>query len=139
MVLALSAAIGSLAINKTIAAEHEHQEHHEAASKIKVPDTLEGIWKEIHAHEQQLMDSVKAKKLSEVHEHAFAIRDLAKGLPAKTHPDHKKHVENLVKRISQLAEDLDKSGDAGNQAATEAYLKRMDAALKSAAEMTGEK
>ena len=139
LAMGLCAAIG-LFSNTTFAQEHkEHSEHKEAQGKIKVPDTLEGIWKEIHKHHQELADTVKAKKLGEVHEHAFAIRDLAKALPAKTPADHKKHVENLVKRISQIAEDLDKSGDAGNQATTEANLKKMDATLKSTEEMTGSK
>ena len=39
-------------------------------------------------------------------------------------------VENAVTKVSQLAEDLDKSGDAGDQTKTEANLKKMDAALK---------
>ena len=73
---------------------------------------------------------VKAKKLDQVHHHAFAIRDLAKALPAKSGSDMKKMVENAVKKVSQIAEDLDKSGDAGDQAATEANLKKFEAALK---------
>ena len=125
LAMGLWAAIGLLS-NQTFAADQEHKGH----TAIKVPDTAEGIWKEIHTHHQALTDTVKAKKLADVHQHAFAIRDLAKALPAKTHPDHKKMVENAVKRISQLAEDLDKSGDAGNQATTEANLKKFDAALK---------
>ena len=132
LAMALGAAIG-LWNNQTTALAQEnkdHKEHKEGGEKIKIPDTVEGIWKEIHKHHQELTDTVKAKKLADVHHHAFAIRDLAKALPAKAHPDHKKMVENAVKRVSQLAEDLDKSGDAGDQAKTETNLKRMDAALK---------
>ena len=80
---------------------------------------------------------MKAKKLDEVHHHAFAIRDLAKGLPAKVPAEHKKHIENLVKKVSQIAADLDKSGDAGDQAKTETNLKKMDAALKDMEDMAG--
>src|SRR6266446_5484687 len=107
LAMGLCAAIGLIGTESKVAAQgKDHQEH------------------------KELADTVKAKKLSEVHEHAFAIRDLAKALPAKANPDQKKMVENAVKRVSQLAEDLDKSGDAGDQAKTEANLKKMDAALK---------
>jgi len=80
LAMGLCAAIGLLA-TQTCAAEHEHKEG-ETHGKVKVPDTLEGIWKEIHHHHQELKDTVKATKLAEVHEHAFAIRDLGKALPA---------------------------------------------------------
>ena len=128
LAMGLGAAIGFLSIQSGFAQEKaEHGETHET---IKIPDTVDGIIKEIDKHHHELADTVKAKKLSEVHAHAFAIRDLAKALPAKTGPEMKKMVENAVKRVSQLAEDLDKSGDAGDQAKTEANLKKMDAAIK---------
>jgi len=128
LAMGLCAAIGLVA-NQTALAQ-ELKEHKEGSEKVKIPDTVDGILKEMHKHDQELADTVKAKKLAEVHHHAFAIRDLAKALPAKAQPDHKKMVENAVKKVSQLAEDLDKSGDAGDQTKTEANLKKMDAALK---------
>jgi hypothetical protein len=139
LAMGLGVAIGILA-NRTNTAhaqdKHEHQEG-EAPGKVTVPDTLDGIWAEIHNHHHELTDTVKAKKLDEVHHHAFAIRDLAKGLPAKVPAEHKKHIENLVKKVSQIAADLDKSGDAGDQAKTETNLKKMDAALKDMEDMAG--
>src|SRR5437667_9627371 len=105
LAMGLCAAIG-LFTNQTRAAEHEHGDHKDAHAKVKVPDTLPGIWKEIHAHHQQLKDVVKANKLAEVHEQAFAISDLAKALPAKSPPDHKKHIEHMVTMVSQLEDKL---------------------------------
>ena len=134
--MGLCAAIGFFA-TQTRAAEHEHGDHADTHAKVQVPDTLDGIWKEIHKHHQELTDAVKAKKLSEVHHHAFAIRDLAKALPAKVPAEHKKHVENMVKKLSQIATDLDKSGDAGDQGKTEANLKKLDALLKEMEDMAG--
>lgn len=125
LAMGLCAAIGLVATQTAFA-----QEHKEGGGKIKIPDTVDGIVKEIHKHHEALAETVKAKKLDDVHHHAFAIRDLAKALPAKANPDHKKMVENAVKKVSQIAEDLDKSGDAADQAKTEANLKKMDAALK---------
>src|ERR1035437_12265 len=132
LAMGLCAAIGIFGTQSKLAAQESkaHQVHKEGESKIQIPDTRDGILKEIAKHHQELADTVKTKKLSEVHEHAFAIRDLAKALPAKVNSGHKKMVESAVKRVSQLAEDLDKSGDAGDQAKTEANLKKMDAVLK---------
>jgi len=128
LAMGLCAAFG-LAANQAAFAQ-EHKEHKESSEKVKIPGTVDGVFKEIHKHHQELADTVKAKKLADVHHHAFAIRDLAKALPAKAQPDHMKMVENAVKKVSQLAEDLDKSGEAGDQTKTEANLKKMDAALK---------
>jgi hypothetical protein len=129
LAMGLCAAIGLFGTQSRLFAQ-EHNEHKQSEAKIQIPDTRDGILTEIHKHHDELTATVKAKKLDMVHEHAFAIRDLAKALPAKANPDMKKMVENAVKKVSQLAEDLDKSGDAGDQAATEANLKKFDAALK---------
>lgn len=129
LAMGLCAAIGLFSTQISLNAQ-EHSEHMQGESKVQIPDTRDGILAEIHKHHDELTATVKAKKLDMVHEHAFAIRDLAKALPAKANPDMKKMVENAVKKVSQLAEDLDKSGDAGDQAATEANLKKFDSALK---------
>ena len=136
LAMGLCAAIGLFA-TQTFAADTDHGDHKDAHAKVKVPDKLPDILKEIHKHHHELADVVKSNRLAEVHHHAFAIRDLAKALPAKSPPDHKKHIENLVKKVSQIAADLDKSGDAGDKAATEANLKKLDTALKSIDDMIG--
>lgn len=121
--MGLCAAIGLMGITTTaLAAEKEE--------KVKIPATAEGILKAIHEHHGELAEVVKNKKLADVHHHAFAIRDLAKALPAKAAADKKKQVEGAVKNISKLAEDLDKAGDDGKQAETEALLKKLDGVLK---------
>ena len=139
LAMGLCAAIGFFGTQIGTARAQDKPAHKdgEAHEKIKIPDTLDGIWKEMHHHHQELKDTIKAMKLATVHEHAFAVRDLAKALPAKVPAAHKKHVENLVKKVSQLAEDLDKSGDAGEQAKTEANLKKLDAVLKDMEDMAG--
>lgn len=138
LAMGLCAAIGIVAIpTQLVAQEHEHQEHKAGGEKMQIPDTLDGIWKEIHKHHQELGETIKAKKLGDVHHHAFAIRDLAKALPAKVPAEHKKHIENLVKRVSQIAEDLDQSGDAGDQAKTETNCKKLDKVLKDMEDMAG--
>lgn len=135
--MGLCAAIGLTTSTVSLRAddkEHkEHKEgekHEEKEGKMKIPDTVEGIWTEIHHHHTELAETVKNKKLADVHHHAFAIRDLAKALPDKVEADKKTKVEGAVKNISKLADQLDKAGDDGNQADTEAHLKKLDGVLK---------
>ena len=119
-------AFTGLTSQTVFAAEKEHAEKKE---KMVIPDTADGIMAEIHKHHGELADVVKSKKLADVHHHAFAIRDLANGLPAKVAADKKARVEGSVKNIAKLADDLDKTGDANDQAGTEANLKKLDGVL----------
>jgi hypothetical protein len=134
LAMGLCAAIGfmGLAATRVFAAEEgqEHGEQAENGGKMKIPDTVEGIFKEIHSHHMELSEVVKNKTLAEVHHHAFAIRDLANALPAKAAAEKKKQVEGTTKSIARLAEDLDASGDANDQAKTEANLKKLDGLVK---------
>ena len=122
--MGLCAAIGLLGlITPTASAD-------EKGKKVVIPGTVEGIWKTIHEEHMELAETVQKKQLADVHHHAFAIRDLAKALPAKAAADKKKQVEGAVKNIANLAEDLDKAGDDGKQAETEALLKKLDGVIK---------
>lgn len=124
--MALSATISflSLGITAARAAEAEKEE------TVKIPATADGILMAIHEHHTALADTVKSKKLEDVHVHAFAIRDLANALSPKADASKKTRVDGALKNISTLADDLDKSGDAGDQAKTEANLKKLDGVLK---------
>jgi hypothetical protein len=128
--LALSAAF---ALTAPILHADEHKkgaEEHEEGAKMKIPETTEGILKEITTHQTELKETIAAKKLADVHHHAFAIRDLAAALPAKAAADKKAAVTATSKNIAKLAGDLDEAGDGSNQAACEAGLKKMDALIK---------
>lgn len=95
----------------------------------KIPATVEEIWKEIHKQQGKLVGVVAAKDLGEAHDHAFAIRDLVKALPAKVSAENKAKAEAGAKEITKLAADIDKSGAAGAQKATEANVKKMGEAV----------
>ena len=95
----------------------------------KIPATVELIWKEIQKQQGKLASVVAKKDLGEGHDHAFAIRDLVKALPAKVSAENKAKAEAGAKEITKLAADIDKSGAAGAQKATEANVKKMDAAI----------
>jgi hypothetical protein len=96
----------------------------------KIPATVEEIWKKIHEQQKKLADVVARKDLGEAHDHAFAIRDLVKALPEKIAVEHKATAEPSSKEITKLAADIDKSGAAGAQKATEENVKKMNAAIK---------
>ncbi|MEP6673461.1 MAG: hypothetical protein ABJF10_30215 [Chthoniobacter sp.] len=127
--LAIGACAAFAFTNTSVLLADEKKEHAEHAEKTAVPDTVDGIMAAIHKEHGELADVVKSKKLADVHHHAFAIRDLANGLPAKVAADKKARVEGSVKNIAKLAEDLDKTGDDNNQAGTESNLKKLDGVL----------
>jgi hypothetical protein len=95
----------------------------------KIPEKVEDIWKEINKQKKLLAKVVEEKDLGEAHDHAFAIRDLVKALPKKVDAESKSHAEEASKTITKLAADIDKSGAARAQKATEDNVKKMDAAV----------
>jgi hypothetical protein len=104
--------------------------HHAQAEKVVIPDDIQGIWGAIHEKHEHLIETVQNKKLADVHQIAFAIRDLAKALPDKVSSDKKPRVEGAVQNIAKIAEALDRTGDAGDQKGTEANLRRLEGILK---------
>jgi len=104
---------------------HEHQAH--AVANAASPSE---VMTQIHELQAKLLTTVADKKLGEVHQIAFAIRDLAASLPGMTSPENKVKVETTAKNISAIATALDESGDAGDQAKTEANVKKLDGLLR---------
>jgi hypothetical protein len=95
----------------------------------KIPPTVDEIWKQIDKQQGKLAKVVEAKDLGEAHDHAFAIRDLVKALPTKLPAENKSKAEESSKEITQIAAEIDKSGAAGAQKATEANVKKMTTAI----------
>ena len=122
--VALSLALFTL---NGVAAEENHDSAHK--SELTIPETADGIFAEINKHQSELAAVVKNNKLADVHHHAFAIRDLAKALVDKAAADKKQRVQGAVNNIAKLAEELDKAGDAGDKAKTEANSKKFDAVI----------
>jgi hypothetical protein len=96
----------------------------------KIPGTVEEIWAQVHKQQERLRNTVAKKDLGEAHDHAFAIRDLVKALPSKLPEESKAKAEESAKEIAKIAGEIDKSGAAGAQKATEENVKRMDTAVK---------
>ncbi len=82
----------------------------------------------------ELLDStITSGKLADVHPIAFAVRDLANGLPdaSRDLPEAKqKLLKGYSERVAEHAKNLDTYGDGGNQSKTEAEFgqlkKRLD-------------
>ncbi len=123
LTLAAFAALTSIATTG-VAAEHEKTTH-----SVKVPETAEGILAEIHKHHGEVTSAIAAKNLKTVHDHSDAMTALANALPAKIVADKRARVEGTAKNIAKVADALHDAADAGDQAKTEAQLKKLDAVL----------
>ncbi len=129
--LALSAcatlALAPITSSTVIAHEGEHAP---GKGHTTAPETADGILQEIHKHHEQITATVTSKDLKPVHEHAEAIAELSKALPAKVAADKKARVEGAANNIAKLSGTLHDASDAGDQAKTEAELKKLDGVLK---------
>lgn len=125
----LAVALSVWLIPTGLAAE-EHEAHE---GKVKIPDNAAAIVAEVKGHEAELGKLIAEKKLNKVHEVAFEIRDLVNALPDESTdlaPDKLGKVKTDAKFVASLADRLDKSGDANDQAGTEANFKKLQTILK---------
>ncbi|MHB1948626.1 MAG: transporter [Gammaproteobacteria bacterium] len=95
--------------------------HEDASEKTEIPATSAAVWKAIDQNVTEVDSLIKTGKLTEIHHHAAAIRDLADALPALSAdlPTAKlEQVKINIKFIDTLAIRLDASGDANDKTAT---------------------
>ena len=114
-----------------LASAFEEYEHKEGQAKI--PVTVSGIWAEVKEHEEQLGKIIADKKFDKVHEAAFEIRDLVNALADKSMDlpaDSLARVKSNARYVADIAKRLDESGDADDQAATEANFSKLQGLLK---------
>jgi hypothetical protein len=101
--------------------------------KLVIPKTLPAIWSAIATHQNELHDVLAAKKLDDVHHHAFAVRDLVAAMPLKSTmlpAEQKTALKKSVSRVASLAKLLDEAGDAGDSAKVAALTVKLDTELK---------
>ena len=113
--------LAALALPQASAQGHSHF--------IKIPETVEGVWKEIANQQTKLNAVVAAKNLAEAHDHGFAIRDLVRALPAKVPAESKATADAAVPEINKLAAAVDKSAAGGAQTVTEENVKKLATAV----------
>lgn len=121
----------TVAVSLWLAPSTKADEEKEAVTPI--PDTVAGILQAVKSNETELGKTIAAKKLDDVHHLAFAIRDLVNALPDKSKDlsdDNLSKLKANAKFVASLADRLDKSGDAGNQAETEANFQKLQGVLK---------
>lgn len=102
--------------------------------KVDIPTTASAVLAKVKQSEQDLGKMIADKKLDNVHEIAFAVRDLVAALPDKSADltaDKMGKLRSNVKFVADLAARLDESGDRKDQAATEANFKKLQGILKS--------
>lgn len=107
----------------------QHDSPAQLSDENKVPDTIEGIWTELHRHQSELARAIGAKRLDEVHPHVLAINNLTEKLMEIVHPDHEAAVQEGTDKINRAANDLHQASDDGNQSAAEQSLKQLGDAL----------
>jgi len=131
LTLATSLILITLVVPSSFVASAAEDEE-EAGAKVDIPATVPAILASIDAHRKDLAKTIADGKLAEVHEIAFAIRDLVAALPAKSQDLDASDLASLekdVKFVAALAKRLDESGDDGDQASTEANFKKLEGIL----------
>lgn len=132
-------ALAALAVGISAAAQHEGGQHGGGQRlTMQMPKTAAAAWKAAMKHQTAMNKAITAKKLNEVHEHAFAVRDSVEQLPrfSKSLPkDKQAGLKKGVRTVAQLAGELDEAGGSGQQAKTEQLAKRFDTVLKAIAQL----
>ena len=108
-----------------------HESDDEDSSPI--PVTLGATWQAVLKKQAELQGATASQGLPVIHKLAFRMRDICNTLPEKSRnlpPEKLARVSGAVKNIAKLADELDKTGDAKNQAGTEANLKKLEGVLK---------
>ena len=104
----------------------------EATAKTVIPATSAGIWHVIDAKSAELKKTIDVGKLDDVHHQAFAIRDLVAALPARSASlpaDKLAKVRGGAKYVATLADRLDATGDAKDQAGTKSNYAKLTMVL----------
>ena len=120
-------ALASFGLTPSLLAHEGHD--HGAKNKAALPDTADGIMKELHQQHALITTAVTAKNLKGVHEPSEAIPELAKALPDKVAADKKARVQGSVNNLGKVIESLHQAADAGDQAKSESELKKLDGVL----------
>lgn len=84
----------------------------------------------IHTEESELEQIITSARLKEVHEKAFAIRDLAVATASQAPAAQQAALEAHVGEIRKLADALDEAGDSGDLARTKSEFGELQKHLR---------
>lgn len=100
-----------------------------AGSPNWMPDTPEGIWKELHRHQSELQTAIAAKQLDKLHVHAEAVKRLTAALVDVVHPNYKTSVARGAEKVNQGIIAAHKSAHADDLAGVESHFQEFNDAL----------
>lgn len=102
------------------------------AAPMPIPETADGIWLAIDQHSGELKSTIASGDLKSVHHHAFAIRDLVAALPERSptlSAEDTSKLQGEIKFVATLADRLDATGDANDQAGAQANFDKLTTVL----------
>lgn len=100
----------------------------ESAELVAIPVTPAAIWQLIDEQVEALDGLLASGELEEVHQHAFALRDLVRALPEHTQglsPELFEQLKANVGYVETLATRLDETGDSNDHVGTKANLEKL--------------
>ncbi|MSO89245.1 MAG: hypothetical protein EXQ89_04655 [Rhodospirillaceae bacterium] len=103
------------------------------APAIEIPKTVSGIWQSIDKEVDTAAKLIQAGTVTELHNHAFNVRDLIAALLAQSSSlpaDKSTKIKADSRLIPRLAAGLDTAGDLGNKAASIAMFDQLKDTLK---------
>lgn len=104
------------------------QQVEQEAAPTPIPDTADAIWLAIDKQSAELKTAIGSGDLKDVHHKAFAIRDLVAALPGRSPSlpaDEQGKLQNEIKFVATLADRLDATGDANDQAGAQANYDKL--------------
>lgn len=126
LTLALGAMLALTILPAQVRADEKKKGEAHSHGTTAIPADPKAILAEIHKHHDEIKTAVASKQLKGIHEHAEAITALGNALPDKAPADKKARVQGAVKNLAKAADDLHDASDAGDQAKTEANLKKLE-------------
>ena len=103
-----------------------------AESPVQIPATAAAVWQAMDQQSAALGKAIQTGAFAEVHHRAFAIRDLAAALPARSGalpPDKLVRLKANVQFVATLAQRLDATGDAKDRPGTESNFRKLQQVL----------
>ena len=92
--------------------------------------TTENTYQKIQEIRLQLVEAMEKKNLQYIHDSMYYFKGLLTALSTGLQGEKKERVDNVLKELTVIAEEIDNSAGRGNQAATEANLQKLIDSMK---------
>jgi CRISPR/Cas system CSM-associated protein Csm2 small subunit len=110
------------------------QAEEEKDTPVTIPNDAAGIWQAVDTETNEMSKLIQAGTVSDLHHHAFAVRDLVAALPAHSASlpaDKLEKVQSASKFVAILAQRLDAAGDSNDKDAASSNFEKLNVILKS--------